>query len=165
MRHSEAQIGLSEKVHKDFDRPLTDRGISLLGKALDFLKKQHLKPDYIFCSPAVRTKQTLDWIQEAFAHNALIDFPQDLYVAQHTTVLDLIKTAPEQAGCLMVIGHNPSISEVSAILTTNAGIGEEVGETHPLQPGQMSVFRIDCLRWVDVLNSFTTASSGFIPPL
>ena len=65
MRHSEAVAELSEDVKTDFDKPLTDRGIHVLEKFGDFLKEKYSNPDYIICSPAVRTKQTLQWLQAA----------------------------------------------------------------------------------------------------
>ena len=61
MRH--AKSDLNDDVD-DFSRPITTEVLKLRKKFLIFLKKNSIYFDLIFCSPAVRTRQTLDCLIE-----------------------------------------------------------------------------------------------------
>ena len=47
---------------KDFDRPLSSRGIAAAPRMGAYIAKQSLSPDHVLCSPAVRARQTLDLV-------------------------------------------------------------------------------------------------------
>ena len=61
MRH--AKSDLNDDVD-DFSRPITNEGVETTKKISNFLKKNSIYFDLIFCSPAVRTRQTLDCLIE-----------------------------------------------------------------------------------------------------
>lgn len=161
MRHSEAQEGLSSEITRDFDRPLTDKGISMLEGVQRFLKEQILKPELVYCSPAARTKQTLHWVQEAFSTTADVHFEESLYNARADAIKSLIWELPNTAKTAMVIGHNPSISQVSHELYKQSAKEKEAEPVHPLKPSQITVFQIDTPRWDQAFMSPLTALSHY----
>ena len=46
----------------DFDRPLSTRGIKSCKKIGKYLKKNKLIPDIVYCSSAIRAKQTWELV-------------------------------------------------------------------------------------------------------
>lgn len=117
MRHAKAESGLL--VQKtDFERELTKRGIHDIEKAASFLKDQKFTPDYIFCSPSVRTKQTLKELNKKLKLNdKLTDFQTDLYEAEISDIIHIIRMTPAKAHKLLIIGHNPAITSLVGYLS------------------------------------------------
>jgi phosphohistidine phosphatase len=146
MRHSEAVAELSETITRDFDKPLTDRGIHQLEGVRAFLKEHHFLPDLILCSSAVRTRQTLEWIQEALGTDAEIGFDDALYGISSEALIDKLTQLPHNKSTVLVVGHNPSISE--AIQTCfNHSDAEEMPISLPARPSQLVIFHFDSQLW------------------
>ncbi len=165
MRHSNAVDVLNGNVKHDIERPLSDAGIALLEQALKFLKAHQIKPNYVLCSTATRTKQTLNWVQEALAPEAHIEYEEDMYGADAETLTELLTNLPAEAESVLVIGHNPSISEVSHNLSDNMGAEDVIiKHRHPLTPCQVNVFQLDTNNWDELFSSTGTVSEIFYPP-
>ncbi|WP_138381199.1 SixA phosphatase family protein [Luteithermobacter gelatinilyticus] len=95
---------------KDINRPLNNRGVMashLMGR---YLYENALLPDYILCSPAVRTRQTLKNVLAQLDRKIPCVFEDSLYLAQPGRVIELIKAVDDKFGALMIVGHNPTIN-------------------------------------------------------
>lgn len=110
VRHSKAASPLGTL---DFDRPLTGRGRRDAAKAGDELRAAGLVPDRVVCSPALRTRQTLDGL----AVTAPVDFEPVIYDNGADEILDLLRELPDDAGMVLLIGHNPSMHQLVLDLT------------------------------------------------
>ncbi|WP_422538061.1 SixA phosphatase family protein [Bartonella apihabitans] len=115
MRHGEAEIG--KKLEKDIDRSLSEKGrfdAKIIGTIL---------PDYIsgpltiICSPAQRTRQTLDAL--CLKSSISLKFIDKLYYGNFDDYISLITTISQDGVPLLVIGHNPAISQVVTQLNNN----------------------------------------------
>lgn len=146
MRHSEAVAELSETVTRDFDKPLTDKGIHELEHVRAFLKAHHFLPDLILCSPAVRTRQTLEWIEEALGTEAEVVFDQDLYGIKSEDLLDKLSNLSDQKSTVLIVGHNPAISDATQVLLNRC---ENHGLTValPAKPSQLAIFHFNSNSW------------------
>lgn len=114
LRHAKAE---HPEEGSDFDRRLTTKGEADAAAAGAWLAAQQIRPDLVFCSPAVRTRQT--W--EAFAAPAPdVRYEQSLYEGGRTEVFDLLRTVPDSVHTVLVVGHNPTVSEVSLLLIPDA---------------------------------------------
>lgn len=105
MRHAEA-----ERAHPggDRERPLSPRGrdeATRMGRAL---ARRGLRPDLALVSPAARTRQTWDLLQDAFG-DVEVRIEPDLYNAPAEMLRALIDEAAEDAGCLLILAHNPGV--------------------------------------------------------
>lgn len=115
MRHGEAEAGT--KLGKDIDRPLSEKG------RLDAKTIGTILPDYIsgpltiICSPAQRTRQTLDAL--CLKSSISLKFFDKLYYGNFDDYISLISTSFQAVGPLLVIGHNPAISQVVTKLNNN----------------------------------------------
>lgn len=105
LRH--AKSDWSGVAQNDFDRPLNKRGRNTAPVMGAFLASKLAAPDVILCSSAVRTKETLELILQAFGATASPLFTRDLYLASPQSALALIHNAPESGSHVLLVGHNP----------------------------------------------------------
>ncbi|MBB3699087.1 histidine phosphatase family protein [Flammeovirga yaeyamensis] len=108
MRH--AKSSWNNPSQTDFDRPLNDRGIRDLEKISETVMKQNIVPDLIISSPALRTKITAEKMASVF--DVSIEYNKHLYHAFDTEVLDEIKQFDDALECIMLVIHNPGITDV-----------------------------------------------------
>lgn len=108
MRHAEAAP--AERELGDFDRPLNPLGLHNAAEMGRRLKKRGVNPEIIFCSPALRTRQTAELLVGEFGGTMeAIHFDDRIFENTAEILLDLIRSLPEACASAMVIGHNPSI--------------------------------------------------------
>jgi phosphohistidine phosphatase len=120
LRHAKA--GRQDQV-ADLDRPLTDRGHADAAAAGAWLGTQRLAPDLVLCSPSRRTRETWHGVRVALgdaANASGVVFEPALYTDGASAVLDLIRATEAEVKILLVVGHNPTISLVSALLDPDA---------------------------------------------
>jgi phosphohistidine phosphatase len=119
LRHAKAETPGAEL---DFDRKLTVKGETDADAAGAWLADERLRPDLVLCSPAARTRQT--WhgaavaLEQAHPGNGSpeVRYEKGLYFGGRTEVFDLLKTVPDTIRTVLVVGHNPTMSEVSVLL-------------------------------------------------
>lgn len=120
MRHAKAEQtpGL-----RDFDRGLMDRGMRDSRKQARELFHQTL-PDKFVVSAAVRTMQTVQYMQEELRFDeARIQVEERLYLASVREMLEVICQLDDLWANVCVVGHNPSVSYLAEYLT-----GHEIGD-------------------------------------
>lgn len=97
---------------EDWDRALEARGQHDAPEMARRLKDEHGKPDRILTSPAVRAVTTANIMAKVLGVNASrIVQDERLYLAAPKAMLGVIHEAGESAKHLMVVGHNPGITE------------------------------------------------------
>ena len=112
LRH--AKSSWDDPKLEDHERPLAKRGVKDAPKVGAYIAEYELKPDYILCSDAVRTRATLTLIMPEWSGAPPeTEFDEDLYLATPTTLLEAIRSVPSTARTLMVIGHNPGLHAVA----------------------------------------------------
>jgi phosphohistidine phosphatase len=115
VRHAQADTELPDR--SDWDRPLTKRGLLDAAEMSKRLRSQRLKPELILCSPALRTRQTAEAFSKCFGLNSdVIVFEGELYLADCKHLLKHVRAATEVQH-LMVIAHNPGITEFAQWLS------------------------------------------------
>ncbi|MEX2553568.1 MAG: histidine phosphatase family protein [Actinomycetota bacterium] len=121
LRHAKSDWG--EPATPDIDRPLAPRGRKAARSMGRHLKKSSIRPELILCSPARRTRQTLDLIGRAFEIMPTVRLEPWLYAASlNSLMVNIGELAPETAS-VMLIGHNPGLEELAATL---AGTGADL---------------------------------------
>jgi phosphohistidine phosphatase len=109
----------------DFERSLTERGKAEAEELGRYLLKQQWIPDLLMTSPAQRTEQTTHILATHLELSVKgIEHEQRLYLARPTTILDLVHATGNEVTHLMIVGHNPGISELGRRLAPSAGLGE-----------------------------------------
>ncbi|BDA85088.1 phosphoglycerate mutase [Aureimonas sp. SA4125] len=108
LRHAHAAVPLPGQG--DRDRPLDARGARDAPRIGDMVAEEISGLSSILCSPAVRTRQTLDALRPHLAENVSIAFRDSLYEHGLDAYLAEVRKC-EAARGVLVIGHNPTIEE------------------------------------------------------
>jgi phosphohistidine phosphatase len=112
LRHA---IALSAGKQGDKDRKLAPQGemdAAALGRTMAEKKYQ---PSYILCSPVTRTQQTLNFLLESIGKTQT-DFNNVLYESGAGDILQELQRTDDSYESVLVVGHNPSIHELAALL-------------------------------------------------
>jgi len=144
LRHGEAQ---EEDFESDYARRLTERGKLRSSIMADHLLSSSQLIELIITSGAPRAKCTAEII-----HN-LYRLPQDsivlndaIYTAQEPWLLmDLIWNCGNSISSIMIVGHNPVLTELAYILTGNFRTSMDKGSVIKIN------FSVD--KWADVESS------------
>ncbi|QIG43134.1 phosphohistidine phosphatase SixA [Nocardioides anomalus] len=124
IRHAKAeQSGAS-----DFDRQLTDRGLVDAAQAGEWLAARGVEPDQALVSAAVRTQQTWEAVNDAAGWDLEATTEDSLYEAGTETALDLLRAADDHVRTLVVVGHNPTMGTLAALLDDGNGDDEAANE-------------------------------------
>lgn len=110
LRH--AKSSWREPMDSDFERRLSGRGVrdgSDFGKRL---AAQLPKPDFVLCSAARRTRDTLAFLIPELVDPRHVCFEEALYHASATTLLHRIQDVPAEVSTLLVIAHNPGLTNL-----------------------------------------------------
>ncbi|AGZ38376.1 SixA phosphatase family protein [Actinoplanes friuliensis] len=119
LRHAKAE---TPGELPDFDRHLTAAGRSAADAAGSWLADERLRPGLVICSTAARTRETWQGVSVAMAqadpdaHSPEVHYEQSLYDGGRTEVIDLLRAVPDTVHTVLVIGHNPTMSDVSILL-------------------------------------------------
>jgi phosphohistidine phosphatase len=100
----------------DADRPLTDRGHADAAAAGAWILHSGLTPDLVLCSPTRRTRQTWHGVALSLTAAPQVRYEPTIYAAPVPTLLATVRAADPDAGTVLLIGHNPGLSELSAML-------------------------------------------------
>ena len=108
----------------DHDRPLAERGAREAALAGDWLRAHTPAIDAVLCSTATRTRETLARTRI----EAPVSYVDRLYDATPGAVIDEINGVDSDVGTLLVIGHEPAMSQVALGLATPDGSNKTAAE-------------------------------------
>lgn len=109
----------------DFHRALTSWGRAQAAALGRHLLECQLVPDLLMTSPARRAKQTSECLAHEFALPAnAVKQEERCYLATPTDLLQIVHSIGSKVRHLMIVGHNPGISELAGLLSPSAGLNE-----------------------------------------
>jgi phosphohistidine phosphatase len=128
LRHAKAEQapGLPDE-----DRPLTGRGHADSAAAGAWLARHGYLPGLVLCSPARRTRQTWHGVAVALADAAGdieapdVHLERDIYAGSPESLLALVQGADQAVRTILLVGHNPTISYLSALLEPGTATDSE----------------------------------------
>jgi phosphohistidine phosphatase len=97
----------------DSARPLAERGLRDAPRIGERLRQHRARPTLILSSPATRALQTAELVAAALDY-ALQDIALErrLYLAEPATLIAIIAAQPAAVETLLVVGHNPGLTEL-----------------------------------------------------
>lgn len=142
MRHAEAERAAG--AGGDRERALSARGrrdAAAMGRAL---AARGLRPDLALVSPATRTRQTWELLHDAFGDVELRE-DEPLYNGGAGTLRRFVEAVEEEAGCLMVVAHNPGVHLLAVEYLSQSAASPSVLErmSGGFAPGAAAVFSVD----------------------
>lgn len=121
VRHAKTEPAHSGQ--EDWDRVLEPRGQRDAPEMGRRLKDRGLKPDRILTSPAVRAITTTTILARELGVSAAKVVPEErLYLASCKQLLALVQELGGAAKHLMVVGHNPGLTEFADALSNERSI-------------------------------------------
>lgn len=116
MRHAES--GWDNPLQPDHDRTLNDRGRRAATGVGAWLAEHGYLPDEALVSSATRTRETWNRLAAQLPCAPEAEIVSALYNAAAAQMLRILRAAG--GARTLLIGHNPGISELAAILLRNA---------------------------------------------
>ena len=116
LRHAEA----APQYGNDFDRALTEKGKKQVREVAASLSSLSLSEFEVVVSPARRTLETLDLLRESLEFETKYRISASLYSGNVDNYFDVIRESTYES--LLMIGHNPAISEAASRLSSSAMI-------------------------------------------
>jgi phosphohistidine phosphatase len=160
LRHAKAAN--PERV-ADSDRPLTARGHADAAAAGAWLLSRGLRPARVLCSPSRRTRETWHSVRVALGDagdTAEVVMEPALYHSGAATALDLIRATDPDVDVLVVVGHNPSVSMISAMLDPGTEVDDDGLRTAGLALHSIDGDWADCGPGSAPLTASHTARAG-----
>jgi phosphohistidine phosphatase len=156
MRHANAQW--KDPQIADFDRPLNRRGNSEAEAMSRRLMELKLIPTILLASTALRAQQTADIVARELgvtARNRRTD--ESLYLAAPADILRVVQTTGPRIPHLMIVGHNPGITEVANLFAPAQSIED-------LATAAVCTLTFDSRTWEDVEAGNLQDSLSESPP-
>jgi phosphohistidine phosphatase len=100
----------------DHERPLNARGRKAAPKVGVYMARHALVPDLVVDSTATRVRETLDLVLPAFKRAPKVTHDARVYEAEAGALLDVLRETPRGVKSLLLVGHNPGLAELAALL-------------------------------------------------
>ncbi len=120
LRHAEAMAAGPDG--RDIERPLSMHGDAQARAAGNWLSEQGVAPDAVLCSSARRAQMTADAVGRLLQMPAP-QFLPSIYQATPGELLALVENHAAEAGRVLLIGHNPGLEQLLALLTEGRSAG------------------------------------------
>lgn len=153
LRH--AKSSWNNPALDDHERPLNERGRRDGPRMGQLMREQGLIPDVVISSDAVRARLTAEAVVEAARYAGEILLDPRLYLASPADILSLLRTVAEKADTVMIVGHNPGLEELVALLT---------GERRDLPTAALARIVLPIDQWRDLKPSTRGTLSGHWRP-
>ena len=140
----------------DHQRPLNKRGRKAAKAMGEYAAREKLKPDLVFCSTSVRTRETLKRFEKGFGESLDSEFFDALYMASAGTILKAIQTAPEDVKSIMILAHNPGTHHAALELIKSASKEDLEALAYNFPTAALAEYHFEIDQWADA--SFGTGT-------
>jgi phosphohistidine phosphatase len=129
LRH--AKSSRADPTLPDHERPLAPRGRRDAKRIAKHLARLAIAPELVLCSPAERTRATLELLRPALGATPTVALEAELYAASSDSLLERIRALPEAVDSVMLIGHNPGLQQLALVLPSAGAARELLGAKFP----------------------------------
>ena len=136
LRHAKSSWGDSSQ--QDFERPLSDSGRTACALIGEFIEEKGIDFDLVLVSTALRTRQTIELVKERAKFRGEVRYDERIYEATVSQLLDVIAQVDNDRESVLLIGHNPGIEGLLALLT---------GEQQRVTTANFAKIKIKATKW------------------
>ena len=116
LRHAKSDWDSNAKA--DSERPLNKRGRHDAPRIGRWMREHYQYPGWVLCSTATRARETLHAIaRELELQSERIHFSPELYLANLSALLKILRDIPADRNSVMLVGHNPGLDELVSFLS------------------------------------------------
>ncbi len=158
LRHAKSSWG--DAGIADIDRPLSERGRRASAALGEHCKAAGVRPDLVLCSSAVRARETLAGVLPGLGEAVPVSIEETLYTFDADALLVRLRQVPDDAGSVLLVGHNPGIGVLAGRLAADGEALDRILTKYPTGGLATLDFRVD--RWSEVatgcahLDAFVT---------
>jgi phosphohistidine phosphatase len=139
MRHADARW--KDAAISDLERPLNRRGTTAAEAMARRLLELELVPELVVVSPARRAQQTAEIVARELSVPARrVIREEGLYLAGAEELLKVVQGAGPRVAHLLLVAHNPGISELMHLLVPGGG-------SAGLATAALCSIAFDCREW------------------
>ena len=159
MRHAESQpeqVGVTDR-----ERPLSGPGMEELELVRKKLQKEMQGLKLVLCSNVKRTRQTLEGIKAILPSSCEYGFDDGLYHAPAANLINRIQDLDESQDFVLIIGHNPGMSDFFNMVMNSAGV--QSGFPKMVPTAGVAIFEGNFKKWKEANPALFTLQSFLIP--
>ncbi len=153
-----AKSSWDDPASADHERPLNERGRLAAADLGQWLASRGYVPGQVLCSDALRTRQTWEGIAPALPGAPAVELKPALYHAGADVMLAVLRHATTDV--VMVIGHNPGISEFAQRLVARPPVSDGFA-AYPTGATLVCDFAVDS--WADIAWGQGVADDFIVP--
>ncbi|MGH9016263.1 MAG: SixA phosphatase family protein [Acidimicrobiales bacterium] len=151
----------------DHSRPLTGRGqrqcVQVASYLADQLSAGAPTPELVLSSSAVRARRTAEAVHGTLGDGVPLDLERGLYGADPDDIVDRLRLVPDETGSVMVVGHNPTLHQLTVLLLSpDDSDGRRIVEDG-LPTAAVAHFALDVTSWSDVVMGGGHLEDFFVP--
>lgn len=165
LRHAKSSWALAGL--EDFERPLNERGEKAAAAMGHYMSRQGLIPEIVLCSPALRTRETLEGLKGGLGHalaKVPVDFNDAIYEASFIDLLTVLRGVDKEYKRILMIGHCPGIAHLATILADGHGDAKALAKLAEKYPtGSLAVLHAGVGEW-DELGQASCSLTSFVRP-
>ena len=113
LRHGKAEASSPKGDRARVLAPRGERDSRAMGEKLSELSPAI---DLFVSSHAERARQTAEIAAEAAGYEGEVAIEPDIYAAPLDTLVDVVRSLPDDASTVVIVGHNPGFEELSTAL-------------------------------------------------
>ena len=143
LRH--AKSSWKDRSLADRDRPLAGRGKRAAKAVASHIEAEGIRPDLVLCSPARRSRETLERVEAAFGERVEARFEEVLYGASEAELLACLRALPPEVHSVMIVGHNPGLEHLALALASEGVERTRMEEKYPT--GALATIDLSADEW------------------
>jgi phosphohistidine phosphatase len=145
LRHAKSSWG--DRDLDDRDRPLAKRGKRAAGLIGRYVQDNEIRPALVLCSPARRAQDTLAIVRPALGTDVDVHTDEAIYTFDADDLLERLRSVPSSVVSVMVVGHNPALHDVAALLAGD-GDAEALADLRAKFPtGALAILDLGDVSW------------------
>ncbi len=147
IRHAKAELAVGRA---DYERRLTGRGRDDAKRVAKALAARRILPDILIHSGAARAKETAEIFAAVWGSKVELKEEAWLYDASLATLLDRARALSDEHKHVGLVGHNPGLGELAAVLTGSGAEPERRRLVAKYPTGAVAVLDFSFRRWEEV---------------
>lgn len=148
LRH--AKSSWRDQGVEDFDRRLSKRGREAAKAMADYMSAHGIVPAQILCSPALRTRETLEHMEAKLDAAIPIRFEKGIYNAEAPSLLRRVRRLSDALPSVMVIGHNPGIERLALMLSGDGDSAARDKLANKYPTGTLAIMTVPIDHWSEL---------------
>jgi len=134
----------------DISRPLSRRGRKAAPMMGRFMASQSLLPDYVLCSNAARTRQTLELLAPELDCAPKVKHEDELYLASSGAMLARLRSVKAKYDHVLLIAHNPGMHGLALGLCGGGSHDARFNLAQKFPTCALAVFSFDADEWSQI---------------